>query len=210
MKNDKFKGTAWYYARYRSPYPDKLLDRVVEEFRLDGTGRLLDLGCGTGHLAIPLSRHFHEVIGLDPEPEMLAEGARQSEEMGILNIRWMEGGSFDLARLNGVIGKFRLVSMGTSFHWMDRDATLDILAGMVEPSGGIAVIGTSSVATIWEGDESWQRTTKAVIQKWLGKERRAGSDATYSHAPESRDGHRALGIYSNAIDGSSDGTQLEH
>ena len=179
-----FRGTAWHYARYRPQYSEKLLNRVAEEFRLDGVGRLLDLGCGTGHLSIPLSRHFREVIGLDPEPEMLTEAARQSEELGIQNIRWIEGGSFDCEYFKEDLGKFELVTMGTSFHWMDRDATLDILADMVEPLGGIAVIGTSSVATIWQGTESWQTVTKAVIQKWLGKEGRAGTVTNYSHSDE--------------------------
>jgi ubiquinone/menaquinone biosynthesis C-methylase UbiE len=161
-----------------------LLDIAVEKFGLDGSGRLLDLGCGTGHLAIPLSRYFQEVIGMDPEPEMLTEAARLSNGMGISNIRWLTGGSFDLARMKNELGAFRLVSIGSAFHWMDRDATLDLLADMVEPSGGIAVIGTSSVATIWGGEERWQKVVKAVIQKWLGTERRAGADATYSHPSE--------------------------
>jgi ubiquinone/menaquinone biosynthesis C-methylase UbiE len=164
MTDEKFKGTAWYYAHYRSPYPTELLDKVVEEFDLDGTGRLLDLGCGTGHLTIPLSRHFEAVVGLDPEPEMLSEGARQAHDADIQNIRWMKGGSFDLPCLKHELGKFRLVTMGTSFHWMDRDATLRDLACIVEPSGGIAVIGTSSVATIWQGTAAWQIATKSVIQ----------------------------------------------
>ena len=184
MTSSRFKGTAWYYARYRSPYPDELLDMVVEKFGLDGTDRLLDLGCGTGHLAIPLSRHFQEVIGMDPEPEMLAEGTRQSGEKGIDNIRWLTGSSFDLATLKDELGAFRLVSIGSAFHWMDRDATLEALASMIEPSGGIAVIGTSSVATVWEGVASWQWATKGVIQKWLGTERRAGASATYSYTTE--------------------------
>ena len=44
-------------------------------FRLDGTGRLLDLGCGTGQLVIPLAAHVAEAVGMDPEPEMLVEAA---------------------------------------------------------------------------------------------------------------------------------------
>ena len=47
---DLFAGTAWHYARYRPGYPQAFFDDLARQFRLDGTGRLLDLGCGTGQL----------------------------------------------------------------------------------------------------------------------------------------------------------------
>src|SRR4051794_33957984 len=112
---DLFKGTAWYYARYRYRFPPEFFKRVLERFNLDGRGRLLDLGCGTGQLAIPLAPYFEEVTGLDPEPEMLAQAAREAEKAVATNIRWIEGGSADLADLQAQLGKFRLVTMGNSF-----------------------------------------------------------------------------------------------
>ena len=68
-----FKGAAPYYARYRPGYPPELLDQLAVAAGLDGTGRLLDLGCGPGPLAVPLARHFDEVVAVDVEAEMLAE-----------------------------------------------------------------------------------------------------------------------------------------
>jgi SAM-dependent methyltransferase len=53
---DAFKSTAWYYARYRPGYPKEFFDYLKECFRLKGTGRLLDLGCGTGELAIRIAQ----------------------------------------------------------------------------------------------------------------------------------------------------------
>ncbi|WP_353615266.1 MULTISPECIES: class I SAM-dependent methyltransferase [unclassified Mycobacterium] len=45
---------------------------------LDGAGRLLDLGCGTGQLALPLAGHVTEAVGVDPEADMLTEATRQA------------------------------------------------------------------------------------------------------------------------------------
>jgi SAM-dependent methyltransferase len=67
-----FQGTADYYARYRRPYPEVVIALLVERFHLDGSARLLDLGRGTGLLALPLAPRVAEVVGLDPQPEMLA------------------------------------------------------------------------------------------------------------------------------------------
>jgi hypothetical protein len=49
---DLFTGTAWRYARHRPPLPPAFVDRLAGRCRLDGTGRLLDLGCGTGRLTL--------------------------------------------------------------------------------------------------------------------------------------------------------------
>ena len=68
-----FAGTAWHYARYRPGYPDAFFADLITRFRLDGTGRLLDLGCGTGQLTLRLAAHVAEAIGIDPEPEMLSD-----------------------------------------------------------------------------------------------------------------------------------------
>jgi ubiquinone/menaquinone biosynthesis C-methylase UbiE len=88
-----FEGTAWHYARYRPGYPQPFFDDLVERFGLDGTGRLLDLGCGTGQLAIPLAAHVAEAVGMDPEPEMLVEAARCAQAAGVTNATWAQGGS---------------------------------------------------------------------------------------------------------------------
>ena len=62
-----FAGTAQWYRRYRPPYGDEALAHVIGAFGLDRTGRLLDLGCGPGILAVPLSEHVSEVLAMDPD-----------------------------------------------------------------------------------------------------------------------------------------------
>lgn len=46
------------------------------------------------------------------------------------------------------------------------------LDDLIDGDGGIAVLGDWS---IWTGPEVWQRAMKEVVQKYLGKERRAGN-----------------------------------
>ena len=71
-----YRGTAPYYARGRPPYSRALPVTLAAELGLDGAGRLLDVGCGPGVLAIELAGRFAEAIGLDPDADMLAEAAR--------------------------------------------------------------------------------------------------------------------------------------
>ncbi len=170
---DLFKGTAHYYSRYRPAYPDAMIAHVIERFGLDGAGRLLDLGCGTGQLLVPLAPHVETAIGMDPEPEMLAEAAQVVERAGITNAVWIEGGSLDLERLRDQLEPLRLTTIGRAFHWMDGDATLRALGAMTVDGGGVVQCGDP--CSIWEGQRDWQVAVREVITRWLGEERRAGS-----------------------------------
>ena len=171
--SDLFAGTAHYYARYRPGYPDAFFRHLVARFGLDGTGTLLDLGCGTGQLALPLAPHVAGVIGMDPEPEMLAEAAVAADRAGVRHARWVRGGDRDLDRLRDDLGAVRLVTIGRAFHWMDQDATLRSLARIVVPTGGLVVV--SDTERIWNRAGEWQEAVQAVIRRWLGPAQRAGS-----------------------------------
>lgn len=170
-RRDIFRGTAWYYARYRSGYPETFFVYVKDKYHLSKVDRVLDLGCGTGQIAVPISRHVKEVVAMDPEPEMIVEGKRQAEESGVSNILWIEGGSEDLFKVSEELGRFKLAIMGSSFHWMGREKTLENLYDMLDDGGGIVIVGASS---LWTKANEWQALAKKVIQKWLGEERKAG------------------------------------
>jgi tRNA/tmRNA/rRNA uracil-C5-methylase (TrmA/RlmC/RlmD family) len=116
----RFQSTAEYYIQYRPRYPQALINAVAELLALDGRRRLLDLGCGPGFLALAFAPWFEAVVGMDPEPEMLAAAEAEARAAGITRALVL-GGSEDLGPH---LGRFRLVTMGRSFHWMDRDRTL--------------------------------------------------------------------------------------
>ena len=170
---DIFRGTAWYYARFREGYPAEFFDLVRQKFDLSLGDKVLDLGCGTGQIAIPISSIVKEVVAMDPEPEMIEEGKNQAKTNDARNIVWLEGGSEDLSGLKAKLGSFKLAALGTSFHWMDRPKTLDVLNEMLTDDGGIVIVWNTS---IWTKDRNeWQTAVLNVIKKWLGEKRRAGS-----------------------------------
>lgn len=175
-----FASTAPYYARYRSGYPPELFTELVDRFGLDGTQTVLDLGCGTGQLAIPLARHVAQVIAVDPEPTMLDEGRRLADERGLANIVWRHGDAHHLDELD--LPTLDLVTMGASFHWTDRDTLLATLDTLVADHG--AVIVTSGGAPGEHTPPPWTDTITDIRTRYLGPARRAGS-GTYTH-PEER------------------------
>ena len=157
-----FASTAGYYSRFRPAYRESLLTLVRETFRLDGRGRLLDLGCGPGVLTIQLAPMFEEVVAIDPNDEMLAEGARFATGKGIANIQWCHGSSDDLGAASG---KFRLISMGNSFHWMNGEKTLDALYPLVEDGGGLAIVASGFPFPEDAPIEPWRNKVAEVVLK---------------------------------------------
>lgn len=60
---------AQLYRRFRYPENVKPWSTLAE--RCPPPCRLLDLGCGTGYISIPLLRLGYDVVGVDANPEML-------------------------------------------------------------------------------------------------------------------------------------------
>jgi len=131
----RFRSTVAYYQRYRLSYPDRLLARVVGLLGLKPGDAVLDLGTGTGMLAVGFAKLGMAVTAMDPEPHMLDAASDAARGAGV-TIELRQGGSYDLTP---DMGPFRLVSMGRSFHWMDRAATLKLLDRIVTRDGGVAL-----------------------------------------------------------------------
>jgi ubiquinone/menaquinone biosynthesis C-methylase UbiE len=133
-----FAGTAEYYAVGRPPYSAQLADTMARELSLDGTGQLLDVGCGPGVLVLPLARLFEQVAALDPEPGMLRTGQRRCRLASVVNVRWVQGVAEDIATLN--LGSCRVVTFGQSFHRVRRLQVAEAVYDLLVPGGSLVLI----------------------------------------------------------------------
>jgi len=171
-----YQGTAAYYLRGRPPYARTLAATLAAELGLDGADRLLDVGCGPGVLAIELANHFAQVIGLDPDAEMLAEGARHAAAAGIANIGWVQARAEDIPTLE--LGTFTLVTFGQSFHWTDREQVAEAVYDLLEPGGALALISHVHAGRPQPAEPGYppipHAAIRAIIERYLGSRRRAG------------------------------------
>lgn len=157
---NRFRSTAAFYGRYRLAYPQALIARVAERCGLWPGDAVLDLGCGPGPLAVGFARLGARATGLDPEPEMLAAAAREAAAAGV-EVSLVEGSSYDLSP---ALGRFRLVVMGRSFHWMDRPATLAALDRMIEPGGAVVLFGDRHIEA---PGPDWKPVHKRLIEAYV-------------------------------------------
>jgi ubiquinone/menaquinone biosynthesis C-methylase UbiE len=166
---DLFSGTASYYAEYRTPYPEEVFKEIIAEYQLDGTGNLLDLGCGTGEIILPLAGYFDKATGVDINSEMLEMARVRADNSGITNAGWKK---LSAEMIEEFSLNFDLITAGNSFHWMDRQAVLQKSYNKLTAQGGMVILAGGSV---WNGESEWQNKTVEVIKRYLGKDRRAGS-----------------------------------
>jgi SAM-dependent methyltransferase len=143
-----YAGAAWYYAEYRPRVSKAFIALLAEQLSWSRTHRVLDLGAGPAHLSLLVAPLVAEVVAIEPEPDMLAEGERRARAVAANNITFVHASSDDLPRLRSTLGMFRAALMGSSFHWMvEKDRVLQDLSVMIDrDAGAVAFISTGSVS----------------------------------------------------------------
>jgi ubiquinone/menaquinone biosynthesis C-methylase UbiE len=127
-----YAGSARYYAIGRVGYPAALADALATELPLDGSGRLLDVGCGPGNFTLLLAPWFEQATGLDADRDMLAEATRRAAQAGFGNVQWLQ---LRAEELPAGLGPYRVVSFAQSFHWMDQLQVARVALRMLEDGG---------------------------------------------------------------------------
>lgn len=156
----RFQSTVAHYLKGRPPYADRLIRLVARRTRLTPAHDVLDLGCGPGQLARAFAPLAHSVTAMDPEPLMLAAARSLSEAFPGIN--FVAGGS---RNLSPELGRFHLVVMGRSFHWMDRAETLRRLDGLIAPGGAVVLFDTSHAT---DPANAWRDRYNAIRRRYAG------------------------------------------
>jgi ubiquinone/menaquinone biosynthesis C-methylase UbiE len=158
-EHDRFHAAARHYLKGRPPYAADLIRRVVQLCGVGPTSRVLDLGCGPGPLALAFAPLVGEVIGIDPEPEMLRVAREEAARAGV-SVGFREGSSRELG---ADLGTFRLVAIGRAFHWMNRQETLLRLDRILEPEGAVVLFGDDHPKV---PDNRWVAAFERLIDRY--------------------------------------------
>jgi cyclopropane fatty-acyl-phospholipid synthase-like methyltransferase len=155
----RFATTVALYEELRTPYPPSFFREVVQRLALGKQHALIDLGTGPGLLALGFAPYVGRIVGVDPEPAMLA-AAKKAAEHASQAFTLIEGKAEDLP--DGV-GRFDVVTIGRALHWMDREATLARLERLVAPEGVILVCASFSAT---DGRNPWLDDYNTARHAW--------------------------------------------
>jgi SAM-dependent methyltransferase len=111
---------------------------LTRELGLDGHGTLVDVGCGPGVLAVQLAPLFDDVIGIEPDPDMLAEAECHALAHGRPGIEWRMACAEDIAALR--LPPARVVAFGQSFHWTEGELVAAAVYDLLAPGGSLVAV----------------------------------------------------------------------
>ena len=193
-----YEGSAAYYAAGRLPYPPEVAEALQRELALDGTQRLLDIGCGPGSLTLLLAPCVHTAVAIDADADMIAVARTEAARRRAANVQWRH---MRAEELPADLGRFSVVTFAQSFHWLDRPRVATAVRRMLEANGGCVHVQ----ATTHRGDASEEqlshprpphRQITELVASYLGSTRRAGRGSLPAGTPSAEDEvFRAAGFH---------------
>jgi SAM-dependent methyltransferase len=121
-------------------------------------GAVLELGCGTGRLTLPLAREGLEVVGLDASARMLAAALRKAEGEGLAPTLLLgDMRDFDLGRRFALV----IIPCNALAHLTATEEVLSCLAAIrrhLVPGGMLAFdVVLPKPGLLAEAEETWRR-----------------------------------------------------
>lgn len=193
------------YADHRPRYPQKLIDDLRRLTIGDHGELLIDWGCGTGELTLPLSRYFDRVIAVDVGGDRVSLGQENARREGAENVEW----HVDRAEnLEIAPESCDLITSASAFHWMDRELLSERAFRGLKRNGALALTGGAGV-DVWNGAAEWHKVAVECLLKYLGEppseEKRTGVAKQAGGAQQSGTAKKWHGDFLTAA-----GFQVEH
>jgi SAM-dependent methyltransferase len=132
---ESFNEVTALYDRARPGYPPQLVEDLVRLTGLGAGDRVLEIGCGTGQMTLPLAERGVRLTALEPG-DALAGLARENLA-GYPTVEVLES-TFEAYRLPET--PFDLVISATAFHWIDPGIRVVKAARALRPGGYLAVV----------------------------------------------------------------------
>ncbi|MFJ4818067.1 class I SAM-dependent methyltransferase [Streptomyces sp. NPDC088801] len=170
----QFDTTAPYYAAYRPGIPKEAIELLAQRVASKEHRALLDLGSGTGQVPLALAGAMTEIDVVEQDAGMLAEADKALAGLPV-TVRLHNAPAEAFTPLTSY--RADLVTVCRAFHWMDQDVVLSRLEDMTAPDATVAVMGDGS---LWTARTAWTDALRALIQEYLGTERRAGVGKKYA------------------------------
>ncbi len=128
---ESFGARAEAYDQTRPSYPTELTSWLTR----DGVGTAVDVGCGTGQVALLLAAAGVSVIGVEPDRRMAEIARTHGVEVVVVPFEQWVPPRHD----------YDLVCSGTAWHWIDPTVGYDVAAGLLRRGGRLALFRNSYI-----------------------------------------------------------------
>jgi ubiquinone/menaquinone biosynthesis C-methylase UbiE len=132
---ERFRKSAGQMASRQDARAEEFGRRVQQFVLPRGHERALDVGTGTGALALAFAPHVQEVVGVDMVPELLELARERGAQYD--NVTFVEG---DATRLDFADGWFHLVGTARTLHHVQRPELVIAELSRVTRRGGHVLV----------------------------------------------------------------------
>jgi SAM-dependent methyltransferase len=186
-----FDKVAQLYDRARPGYPEQLF-RDLE--RIAGTGpgcRLLEIGCGTGQLTLPLAQQGCKIVALDLGPNMAAIAGEKLKPYPKVKVIVAAFEDWPLPS-----EPFDVVASSSAFHWIDPAVRFKKSAETLRPGGALATIGAEHIRG---GTEDFFVEAQECYLRWDSSATSPCQLPTPADIPENREDLEGSGLFDKPV-----------
>jgi ubiquinone/menaquinone biosynthesis C-methylase UbiE len=189
LQRSRFTGFSDTYDKYRPASPVAELHTILRRYLPSPLQTLVDVGCGTGLSTLPWARTAKQVIGIEPNVDMISTATRNAEVTGVRNVRFVNA---EAAEIPLDDGSADLITCSQSFHWMEPTTTLSELARVLRSGGVLAIYDCDWPPTIGEELEKSFERIRRECKATLGER---GRDAKQWPKSEHLENIRRSGFF---------------
>lgn len=124
----------------------QVVTRAIIEHFSGNRLRILDVGGGAGEQAFRLAEFGHQVVVVDPDPDMIEEGLNHSQKFAhkVADVTFIHGTAASLASTSGA-GQFDLICCHSVLMYLQRpNALLNDLAKLTHCTGAVSILSLNS------------------------------------------------------------------
>lgn len=132
-----FNDVASQYDRARPSYPSAVVDAVVRCAAIRPESKILEIGCGSGQLTVPLAAHGAAITALELGSHLAALASQRAAPFPRVEVIEADFDRWSLPR-----SAFDVVVAATSFHWLDPNTRLERCVDALRPHGTLAIVET--------------------------------------------------------------------
>jgi SAM-dependent methyltransferase len=169
-RRESFDEVADSYDLFRPAPPETVVDAMVSASGVRAGSLVLEIGCGTGQLSVPLAERGVELVAVELGSNLAAIARRNLERFP--NAR-VEVGSFD--EWEPPDQELDAVMCASAFHWLDPEIRYTKCARALRRGGALAILHVHHVRG---GTPGFFADTQPIYRRW------GLSDDTFVELPD--------------------------
>jgi SAM-dependent methyltransferase len=157
-RKESFDAAAPDYDRYRSPYPDEVVDEVLHGLRIHPGSRVLEIGCGTGQLSVALASQGTTLVAVELGVNLAGFARTRLDPYLSAQVEVSAFEDWPLPE-----ERFDVVVSASAFHWVDPNIRYSKAAQALRPGGVLTIVHAHHVRG---GTPGFFEDTQPYYMKW--------------------------------------------